>query len=393
MVAAPRLLNRRIALLWLAGVDLRLTLLAVPPLLPIIHQSLKLDESGIAALTNLPVLLLSAAAIPGSLAIARFGAKGALIIGLWLIAVGTLLRGAGSSIPILFLMTFVMSIGIAMAQPALPTLVRLWEPGRISFATSVWANGLLFGEAISASLTIPVVLPLFAGAWEPSLGVWGIPVALTAIAFMITPVPRAVVDTAVRALWLPNFRDSRVWKIGIFQSASSLTYFGANTFIPDYLHAIGRPELVAPCLSALNIGQLPASLIIGLIPLRIVGRRETSLLVAAGIIAALAAFIVAPGIPSIVASATFGLCAAYILVLSFALPPLIAQGPDVGRLSAGTFTIGYAISFLITELAGAVWDFTHQPVLAFLPLIFAAAIVVALGTRLGALIVRIGERA
>ncbi|GAC1411099.1 MAG: hypothetical protein NVSMB64_20640 [Candidatus Velthaea sp.] len=382
-------MNGRFVLLWFAGIDLRLTLLAVPPLIPLIHRGLGLDESGIAALTNIPVLLLSAAAIPGSLAIARFGAKGALIAGLWLIAVSSMLRGAGSSVPMFFAMTFLMGTGIAMAQPALPSLVREWEPGRISLATSVWANGLLAGEALSASLTIPLVLPLFGGAWQPSLAVWGIPVALTALAFTFAPVPPFAVRSHTGTPWMPNFRDTRVWKIGIFQSAASLTYFGANTFIPDYLHAIGRPDLVGPCLSALNIGQLPASLIIGLIPLRIVGRRESSILVALSIVTALVTFVVAPGGASIAASAVFGFCAAYILVLSFALPALLAQGLEVARVSAGTFTIGYAISFIVTELAGAAWDATHQPALAFLPLAAAAAIVLALGTRLGAMTVRI----
>jgi cyanate permease len=35
----------RLVLLWLAGMDMRITLLAVPPLLPIIHDQLGLDES------------------------------------------------------------------------------------------------------------------------------------------------------------------------------------------------------------------------------------------------------------------------------------------------------------------------------------------------------------
>jgi len=281
-----------------------------------------------------------------------------------------------------------MGAGIAMVQPTLPTLVRQWDPGRISLATGIWTNGLFVGEALSASLTIPLVLPLFAGAWEPSLDVWGIPVALTALAFMIVPTPRPHVETSLQPRWMPDFRDKRIWQIGVFQAAASLTYFGANTFIPDYLHAVGRSELVGPCLSALNIGQLPASLIIGLIPLRIVGRRESSILVAIAIVAALITFILGMGVGSIIASATFGLCGAYILALSFALPAILAQTHDVASISAGTFTIGYATAFLATVLAGAAWDATHQPLLAFLPIVVAAAIVLALGTHLGALALR-----
>src|SRR5262249_40415198 len=68
----PRLpsLLPHLALLWLGGFDLRVTLLAVPPLIPAIHRDLGLDEKGVSILTGLPVLLLAIAAIPGSLLIA-----------------------------------------------------------------------------------------------------------------------------------------------------------------------------------------------------------------------------------------------------------------------------------------------------------------------------------
>ena len=65
-------------LLWLGGIDLRLTLLAVPPVIPLIHHDLHLDEKAVGALVALPVLLLATAAVPGSLLIAKYG-KGTFI--------------------------------------------------------------------------------------------------------------------------------------------------------------------------------------------------------------------------------------------------------------------------------------------------------------------------
>src|SRR5437588_5656702 len=53
-----RISAARLALLSLAGADLRMTLLAIPPLLPVIHAQLGLDEKGVAAPSTLPVLLL-----------------------------------------------------------------------------------------------------------------------------------------------------------------------------------------------------------------------------------------------------------------------------------------------------------------------------------------------
>ena len=77
----------RLLLLWLGGIDLRLTMLAVPPLIPLIHRELHLDEKAVGALVSLPVLLLAIAAVPGSLLIAKLGVRGALTVGLVFVAV------------------------------------------------------------------------------------------------------------------------------------------------------------------------------------------------------------------------------------------------------------------------------------------------------------------
>jgi len=98
----------RLLLLWLAGIDLRVTLLAVPPLIPLIHRDLHLDEKGVGALVSLPVLLLATAAVPGSLLIARLGIRGALMTGLGLVALFGATRGLGPSTPVLFASTFLM---------------------------------------------------------------------------------------------------------------------------------------------------------------------------------------------------------------------------------------------------------------------------------------------
>lgn len=378
----------RVVLLWLAGMDLRLTLLAVPPVIPLIHRDLHLNEAGIAALSNLPVLVLAGSSMFGALLTSRLGARRALVVGLWVIATSSAVRGIGPSVATLFGATLVMGIGIALIQPAFPALTRSWfGAARSAFATGVWANGLLCGEAISASLTLPFVLPLAGGSWERSFAVWSVPVALTALALGFARDPHGAPRASLGA-WLPDFRDRRVWLLGTFQSAASMTYFGANTFLPDFLHARGQPELVGPCLAALNIGQLPASFAVGLIPLRILGKRAVSLLVAALTVAALAGVLTLGGAFTVAAAALLGFTGAYVLTLSFALPAVFEPPDRIARLAGGTFTLGYAISFVTTLVSGAAWDATHAPAAAFVPLIASAVIVATLGPRLGALAVR-----
>ena len=164
---------RALLLLWLAGIALRLTILAVPPVIPLIHDDLHLSETQVGILSGLPMVLFAGAAIAGSLMIARLGALTALLIGLALCAVGSALRGVGPNVAMLYFGTVVTAFGVAVMQPALPPLVRAWVPQRIGFATAVYTNGLLIGEILPAALTIPLVLPLLQQSWQWEFRVLG----------------------------------------------------------------------------------------------------------------------------------------------------------------------------------------------------------------------------
>jgi len=177
-------------------------------------------------------------------------------------------------------MTIVMGAGIATIQPAFPSLARAWFGDRIALGTGIWANGLLVRRGDQRVAHDPVraaarsEVPGNAASRPGASRSWSPRLALSAVRDPTRP------TLVTSGAWLPNFRDARVWQLGVFQSAASLAYFGANTFLPDYLHAIGSVALVGAALAALNIGQIPASLAVGLIPMRILGRPVTSLIVA-----------------------------------------------------------------------------------------------------------------
>ena len=367
----------RFVLLWLLGADTRVTMLAIPPVLPQIHRALGLNETAVAILTSLPVLLLAAASVLGSFLITSVSARRAAVLGLALAAVASALRGAGHSIPVLFAMTFGMGVGIAIIQPALPALVGQWFPGRIGLATAVYANGLLVGETASAALTLPVVLPLVGGRWEWSLAVWSLPVFATALLLRGAKIPLAAGPGPARRDWRPDWGGALTWRLGLLQAGASAAYFGANAFIPEFLQATGRPQLIAGALAALNAGQLPASAVMLVAASRMVGKRAP--LVAAGglILAGLAAFLLLPAWATVPSAGLLGFCAASLLILGLALPALLASPDDVPRLAAGMFAIGYSVPFALSLVGGAAWDLTGVPATAFLPV--AAGGLIALG--------------
>jgi len=363
----------RLLLLWLGGIDIRLTMLAVPPLVPLIHRDLHLDEAGIGAIVSGPVLILAIASIPGSLLIARLGVRGALVAGLGTVALFGALRGYGPSVPVLFTSTFLMGIGVAVTQPAFPALVREWFPRRIAIATAVYSNGILIGETLPTALTTPVgVLPLAHGDWRWALASWSALVLVSAIAIAAAAPPRAATPGAARGRWWPDWRQNQTIRIGLVMGMASAAYFGANAYIPDFLDQTGRHSLISPALAVLNGSQLLTAPAVALWPRLLSGRVGfigSAICMAAGQLG----IVLTPGAGVIGWAFVTGFATALAFVVVLSLPPRLAPPGGVARMSAAVFTLQYATGFAIPLVAGALWDATGQAVFAFAPGVVAAA--------------------
>jgi CP family cyanate transporter-like MFS transporter len=370
-----------LVLLWLAGVALRITVLAIPPVIPLIHQDLHLSEAGVGILTALPSLLFAVAAVPGSLLISRFGPVQTLVTGLLLTAIASALRGVVPDALLLYGATFLMGAGISIMQPALPRIVRDWLPDRIGFGTAVYANGLFIGELLAVSLTGPFVLPLIGGRWRLSLVIWSLPVLLSAL-LIAALAPRSVSSRAASfsasAVWWPDWKNPLIWRLGLILGGVSSLYFGTNFFLPDYLHHTHRPDLIDKSLTALNLCQLPASLLLLALASRLTGWRGSYVAFGTLLFMSLLGLLFAPGQWIVVSSGLFGFAASSLLILILALPPLLSDPDDVHRISAGMFTISYFCAVAIPILSGVVWDITKVPITVFLPIGLCAVVIVVL---------------
>lgn len=369
---------RALILLWLGGNALRLTILAVPPVIPLIHDDLNMSATQVGLLTGLPSMLLACAAVPGSLLVARLGVRAALIAGLLLNALGGALRGALPDIFWLYAMTVTMGAGVAIMQVTMPSAVRAWVPNRIGFATAVYTNGLLIGEILPVALMLGFVMPLVHGSWQAGFVVWSVPVVIIALIILIFA-PRAPANTtAVRRRWWPDWNSPLIWRLGIMLGTSNATYFATNAFIPDYLRGNGQGEWISASLTALNLGQLPASFIL-LAVAGSIGRKAWPY-VACGVLCAVATagIVIGSGAWIVAAAALQGFGGAAILILLLALPPLLSPPDDVHRTTAAMFTISYSCAIVVPIISGFLWDATGIPAMAFLPIVLCGILLVIL---------------
>lgn len=372
-------------LLWLAGNALRLTILAVPPVIAMIRDDLHLSATQVGLLSSIPPAMFAIAALAGSLLVAHLGVRVAMVGGLALVAIGSALRGVSLNFVALLATTIVMSAGVALMQPIMPTAVRQWLPTRIGLGTALYTNGLLVGEILAVLLTFPVILPLVNGNWRLSLLAWSIPIAIIAV-IVHAWAPRSPTSHALRAdmprKWIPDWHAALVWRLGALFCCINATYFNANAFIPIYLVSKGRADLIAQTLLALNLGQLPASMLL----LGIAGRleRRAWVYVACGglSLAAIGGIVLMVGPYTIVWAAILGFAIAAALILGLTLPPLLCRPEDVARTSAGTFVLSYGGAVVLALVSGALWDTTGMPALAFAPLAVCALAMALIAVRM-----------
>jgi MFS transporter, CP family, cyanate transporter len=369
--------------LWLAGVAMRMSILAMPPIIPQVHDELHMSETQVGLLIGLPLALFAIAAVPGSLLIARTGASLAAIFGMVIAALAGGARGAAVDVLTLYAAAIVTGFGVAIMQPALPTLVREWLPRHIALGTIAYSSGMLMGAMFSTVLTIPFVLPLAGGSWRLDLMLWAVPALLIAPAFfLLSPKAgyRRAAGDAIGGPWWPDWKNPLIWLLGLTFGSNNSAYFSTNAFLGDFLAANGEPELLGPALAWLNGAQIVTPIILLVMADRIQRRAWPFAIFGPILLVAFLGLMVAPSTFWIIVCATLvGFTTAITLVATLALPPLLSTPADLPRTAAGMFTVSYTTAIIIPTISGALWDATGKPWTAFVPLCVCAVVLTVSG--------------
>jgi MFS transporter, CP family, cyanate transporter len=381
-VTSSRSLPLSLALLWLTGVALRLAILAVPPAIPALREEFHLTGTAIGALSGAPIVIFAVASLAGSRLVARIGVIAAVTVGLLLTALGSASRSLAFDTFSLFAATVVMGMGVAIAQPAMPALVGRWLPKRLVLGTGVYTNGLLVGEILPVAL--PLLAPAFADNWRATFALWAAPiVAIAAVIFVLAPrdgttAAGGQVSGQASGRWWPDWPAWDVWRLGLIFGGVGPLYFGTNAFLPGHLSEAGRADLISPALTALNLGQLPASFLLIAFSRRVESRAWPFILSSLLGLVGIGAIIATASALTVVSAAGVGFAAGSAFALGLALPPLLSKPEEVARVAAAMFTISYGTTVVVSLICGALWDVTANARAAFLPIIIATIVPIVL---------------
>ncbi|MCE8044366.1 MFS transporter [Halomonas desiderata] len=373
-----------LAIMWLVGWTLRVPILTAPPLAINIADSFGLGEAGIGALTMLPVVAVAFGAIPAAWIITKFGLRTAIVGGLICAAAASMGRGQAPSAELLFFASVVMGFGIAVCQTALPLATRAWTPTHLALSSTVYLNGMMAGELSAAGLTRPIVLPLANFDWRIALLLWSIPIITVAILVLLSRpanTESSPNSTGKKELFpepsIPSLGDGRVWQYGILLGSSVVAFFIINAYSASVLQARGESEALSALLLAYNSTPLLASLCLLLVP-HWIGKRAPLAIFAVAAVIGLSGFIFFEGWLSWISALIVGYSATVKTILLVSLPPRIASGTAVTRLSAGMTLIGFSLAFLIPLLGGWMADITGSVKMALYPAL--AFLIIALSS-------------
>ena len=340
--------------IWI-GVNLRAGILGVPPLLNEIAASLHIDHTTQGLLTSLPVLGFGIGAIPGARLVGVVGSRATVVLALGITAIGEIIRGlpmgsGGLMIGALLFGSSVLGLGIGLAQPALPRLFRAWAPHMVARTTAMVTFGLITGQLLGATATVPWLRPV-AGGWRGSLMFWAIPTLTTL--FLVAR--RQGDGRAGRhehgqvAAVSPNYRrllhSAQFWRIAMLMVGANLTFFTATAWL-----GVSAPGGFSGSTAVfdnlcLNVMSLPAVAALAASPAGLVNRRGFYLLGAIPSCLASFAWMAYPAAGPLWA-AVVGVGGTLVFSGAVVYPATLRDPASIAPFSALLWTVGCGAAFL-----------------------------------------------
>ena len=343
----------------LVAINLRPAAASIGPVLDRIQSDTGMSSGWAGALATLPVLCFGLLAPLAPPLARRLGVHTAIAVAMMALAAGMVLRLVPGDV-FLFAGTALAGAAIATGNVLLPVIVRRDFPGRTGTAMAMYTTSLIGFAALSAGTTVPLANGL-GGGWRPGLGVWAVPAAVAALAWLPAVMRR---DATGRSLGgngartptvRPLLRQPLAWQVTLFFAVQSGGFYTTLAWLPDIFRSHGASDSRAGFLLSLSIivGLLTSTTIPGLAT-RLRNQQwlviVCSLVWAAGLIGILAAPMAAPDLWTVL----LGLGQNSIFPLALML--IVLRGGSLATtegLSTMSQSVGYVLAAIFPLAVGA----------------------------------------
>lgn len=164
-------------LVFLAAASLRVTLTSLGPVLSDIANNLDLSSAIVSFLVTIPIICMGVFALFAAPLSNRFGMERMITISLFLIGLSTVTRSYFHSTLWLFLSSFLMGIGIAIAGPLLSGYVKRHFKHKSNVGMIFYTFGISI-SGVLGSFSSSFLNQYLGWDWAITLEVWAVPILL-----------------------------------------------------------------------------------------------------------------------------------------------------------------------------------------------------------------------
>jgi len=235
------------------GVNMRVTITGVGPLLEQMSGSTGRSVAALSTLTTVPVVIWAVLSPFAHTLSHRFGTNRVVLWALVLLAGSTVIRSLPGAEASLWIGTVLMGMSLAIANVLLPAVVKRSFGNRVALVTSIYTALFAGCGALASGLVVPISYLA-----EPGGGDLGWRIALAAVAVTL---PVAIV------LWALHLRrfgpdpggratasatrgpsvwgDPVAWAVGLYMGVQSIIFYVMITWLAPYARSLGHSEVLA----------------------------------------------------------------------------------------------------------------------------------------------------
>ncbi|PRX98714.1 MFS transporter [Allonocardiopsis opalescens] len=338
----------------LAALNMRTAISSVGAVLPEVQSGLGMSGSLAGLLTSLPLATYALFGAATPWLARRTGEHTLMLAALAALALGLWGRAAASGPWGFLAMSAVTLMGGAVANVALPGLIKRHFPDRIGAMTALYTTAMAVGTVVPAAATVPLALE---AGWRFALGVWALPAVVGALPWLalLRRQPRGggSAGLGLRAL----ARSRLAWLAAVFFGCQAMLAFIMFGWYARLLRDAGLDAPAAGVQLALLAGLgVPLALVLPGLAARMRTQRPLLAVLAGCYLAGFLGLLAAPvaGVWAWTVLIGTGLGTFTVALTLFALRARTPEG--TAALSAFAQSTGYLIATVGPLLVGLLHD-------------------------------------
>lgn len=223
----------------LTALNLRTAVTGFTPLLEMMSNQLGFGVATAGLLGTIPAVSFAVFGLLAPAVTRRFGLERTATVALALTAASLVVRAFSPTPPVLVPSTVLALAGIGAVNVVIVPLVKAWFPDRLALWTSLYLILMQTGQFLAPLLAVPVAE---AASWRVSVGMWAVPAAIAAIAWLVVSrkVPRQRPAQKAEHAARPKIaRSATVWGLAVLFGMLSIANYCIITWVPSVLTEAG----------------------------------------------------------------------------------------------------------------------------------------------------------